>query len=186
MYIKNEKLECVEGKCYVLRCDLKCVNGVFTAGSRVRIERLHSSEDESHYTYTIKSADNSDKFYLDKRAALDKWIEAMLVEDEKSSLEYQEALDTYEQSWQLAVQRCNAKSKWLWMLFGIVCVISLCDFIITALVGMALHAMLALGGCALAMVLVGVLMGISDDAFWKIIHKLECSMQKKCQAILAA
>lgn len=179
MYIKSENLNCIEGKCYVLKRDLICNHGTFTAGSRVRIERLVSDDDYSHCAYSVKSADGCDKILLDREISIERWAEDMIAEDIESTLKYQTVIENFERALQSMLRRNNIKESFYMVLFIVLFVVGCFGIIST------LNKVIGFEW-VIGMILSGVLIHISNNAYYNIMDELWDSKEQKCHNILAS
>lgn len=184
MYILNNNKNVIKEGCYILKQDLQCNRGIFTAGSRVRITRFSCNDDCTRYAYHVESAGDDDFLYLDKKAPIVDWIEKMLTEDAKATSDYQSLVDNFERTRSAANHNDDIKERWLWVVLIVVFVIGLAGFVVAARGGID-SVLVAAFKWIVGIFLATVLQLVYRHNYVKTMDTMRDTFDKQCDEILS-
>lgn len=178
MYIKNSNLNVISDGCYILKQDLRCSNGTFLAGTKVKISLIRQGTLSN--VYEIKSADADDNLYLDEQISAKEWADKMLEEDTNSTTRYQAIINDYDKTMQ-SIDHSNSIKESIYLALLIVL------FIIGFLGFFGTMNKVTLGvEWVFGMILGAVLIHISKNAYYKDLDKLRDNKEQQCHDILAS
>ena len=185
MYIMNKDLNVIKEGCYILKQDLQCGRGIFTAGSRVRITRFSCDDNSTHRAYHVESAGDDDFLYLDKKVPIADWIGKMLTEDAKATSDYQSLVDNFEKTRSTAIHKDDIKERWLWVVYIVVSVIGIAGCVLAAREGIA-SVLVAVFKFTVGVLLTIALQEVYRHNYAKTMDTMRDTFDKQCDEILTS
>lgn len=178
MYIKNSDLNVICNGCYILKQDLKCSNGTYLAGTKVKISLIRQGNLSN--VYEIKSADADDNLYLNEQISAKEWADKMLEEDTNSTTKYQAVSDDYDKTMQSIDHSFSIKENIYLALLIIMFIVGFLGFLGT------MNKVILGFEWVFGMILGAILLHISKNKYYNDLDKLRDNKEQQCHDILAS